>query len=286
MMITITGASGQLGREIAGALACLISPEAVRLGTRNPENIRDFADRGFQTVRIDFEDPDGMRRAFEDSSELLIICGDAANEVRVLQHRNAIDAAKAAGVGHVFYTSFVNPEPDSLFPFARVHADSEAYLSQSGLSYTFLRNNHYVENIGKALEAARATGVLSLPGAKGKVAYIPRSDIAMATAGALVNTEFRAASYELTGPEALDLMDIARIASDVWGKTIVAREMGVDEFRALLVSRELPKYLIDAQVGIRLASGAGEYSRVGPDAERLAGRPVRSLRDYLMRAAA
>lgn len=280
-MITITGASGQLGREVANALQQRISPSKVRLGTRNPGKISDVVARGFQAAEMDFDDPEGMVRAFDGSDVVFIICGDSSNEIRIPQHRRAIDAAKAAGVGRVVYTSFVNPCRESLFPFAKVHEDSENYLKQSGLNYTFLRNNHYAENLNKALELARSTGVLSLPGANEKVAYICRADIAAATAAVLVGEGHDKRSYELTGSEALNLSEVAAMAAEIWKSPIVAKDMDVATFRSLLVKRGLPEYLVEAQIGIWLAAGAGEYRQVTQDAMVLAGRPLRSFSDFL-----
>lgn len=97
----------------------------------------------------------------------------------------AIDAATAAGVGRVVYTSFTNPTRDSLFPYAAMYAETEARLEDPGLSCTILRNNQYAGNLDSALAAARATGTLALPGPEGKVAFITHTDVAAATAGAL-----------------------------------------------------------------------------------------------------
>lgn len=280
-MITITGASGQLGRELTKALEQRVAPSKVRLGTRNPEKIAAAAASGFQTAPVDFDDIESMKWAFDGSEVVFIICGDTSNDIRISQHRRAIDAAKAAGVGRVVYTSFVNPKKESLFPFAAVHEDSETYLKASGLNYTFLRNNHYAENLNKALEVAKSTGTLSLPGAHGKVAYICRADVAAATAGVLTAAGHDNKSYELTGSAALDLSEVAGMASSAWEKPIVARDMDPDAYRDVLAKRGLPAFAIDAQVGIRMAAGAGEYCEVTPDASALAGRQLVSFADHL-----
>ena len=280
-MITITGASGQLGQELTKALEQRVSPSSVRLGTRNLAKIATALASGFQTAVVDFDDVDGMKRGFDGSDVVFIICGDTPNEVRKLQHRRAIDAAKAANVGRVVYTSFVNPRKESLFPFAAVHEDSESYLKSSGMSYTLLRNNHYMENLSKALEVARATGILSLPGAYGKVAYICRADVAAATANVLTSAGHDKISYELTGSAALDLFEVAKVATYAWETPIAVRDMDPDGYREVLAKRGLPPFAIDAQVGIRMAAGAGEYSVVTPHATVLAGRPLISFADYL-----
>ena len=133
-MIAITGASGKLGRCVAQALGSMVSPAQVTLGTRNPTGIQDLAAQGFRTAVADFDSPSTLRAAFAGAEVVFIICGDAPNETRMTQHRNAIDAARNAGVRRVVYTSFVNPNASSRFPFALVHEDSEATIcGSSGL---------------------------------------------------------------------------------------------------------------------------------------------------------
>jgi NAD(P)H dehydrogenase (quinone) len=284
-MIVTTGAAGQLGRLIAQALAERVSPAQVALGTRDPSKVADLAAKGFKTAAADFDKPATLEAAFAGADVVLIVSGDAPVDARIRQHRTAIDAAKKAGVGRLVYTSFTNPTPQSLFSFARIHADTEAYLKRSGLAYTILRNNQYAENLGGPLAGAKATGMLSLPGAKGKVAHITRADIAAATAGALTQRGHDNKTYELTGPEALDLFDAATILAKAWGKPVTAADMDPAAFGKALASRGLPPFVVEALVGLRGAVAAGEYAAVSADASRLAGRAIEPLGAYLARAA-
>ncbi len=279
-MITITGASGKLGRAVAHELGKRTDMAGVTLGTRTPAKVEDLRKQGFNIAAADFERPDAMETMFRGSRAVLIICGHGDNETRIRQHRNAFAAARGAGVGRLLYTSFTNPIASSLFPFAQVHEASEAFAREMGLRCTFLRNNHYAENLDAALTHARRTGVLALPGARGKVAYIARADIAAATAGALTRDDGRTEA-EITGNEALDLFEVAELASQAWGMKVTAREMPEAEYARLLTERGLPDFVVEAQVGIRLAAGAGEYASVTRDAEQLAGRPIDDLLTYL-----
>lgn len=279
-MITITGASGKLGRAVAHELVGRTDTASVTLGTRTPVNVEDLGKQGFNIAVADFERPETLTTMFRGSQAALIICGHGDNETRIRQHKNALTAARDAGVGRLLYTSFTNPIASSLFPFAQVHEASEAFALEIGLRCTFLRNNHYAENLQAALAHARKTGVLALPGARGKVAYIARADIAAATAGALTRDNGRMEA-EITGNEAFDLFEVAELASQAWGMKVTAREMPEAEYARLLRERGLPSFVVEAQVGIRLAAGAGEYARVTRDAEQLAGRPIGDLSSYL-----
>lgn len=282
-MIVMTGASGQLGRAVAQALAERVSPAAVTLGARRPEKIGDLAAMGFATAPLNFDHLETIASAFRGTEAVLVISGDAPNDARIRQHRAAIDAAKAAGVGRLVYTSFTNPTAESLFPFAAIHADTEAYLKASGLPWTILRNNQYAENINGALAVARESGTLALPSPEGKVAHIARADLAAAIAAALTEAGHEGRIYELTGPQALNLFDIAAILTEAWGRKVTAANMTPETFATILASRGVPPFAVDAVLGLRLACAAGEYAAVSDDAARLAGRKVASMKEYVRR---
>jgi NAD(P)H dehydrogenase (quinone) len=266
-MIVVTGAAGQLGRLVTAELGKRMSPAGIRLATRDPSKL---AGGGFAVVRGDFDDAASLEAAFAGARTALLISGDAPNEVRIRQHRAAIDAAKRAGLGRLVYTSFINASPESRFPFAWIHADTEAYLKSSGLGWTILRNGAYAENLGNAIAQAKATGTLAIPGAKGKVAYISRADIAAATAAVLAGDGHAGKAYELTGPEALDLAGIAA----AFGRPVQVVDADPAAYGKILASVGLPPFLVEALIGLYAAAAAGEYAAVSPDAARLAGRTI------------
>jgi NAD(P)H dehydrogenase (quinone) len=282
-MIAITGASGQLGRLVADELARRGLAKRVTLGTRDPAKLAPTVHSDFRIVAANFDHPETLKQLFADSEVALVICGNAPNDVRIRQHRAAIAAAKQVGVRRLVYTSFVNPHETSLFPFAKVHAATEADMSASGLACTFLRSNQYFENLNAALASAQQTSVLTLPGAAGKVAYLAREDIAAATAAVLADPQQCADHYELTGSEAIDLFDIAVRASTSWGRHVSAEEMSIDDYRKILESRSLPAYAIEAQIGIRLAAAAGEQTGTTQDVARLIGRTPKTMEEFLRR---
>jgi len=280
-MIVVTGANGKLGRLVAAELAKRTAPANVVLGSRELAKLADLTAQGFATVRADFDDAASLEKAFTGADTVLIISGDTPNDVRIRQHRAAIDAAKKAKVGRVAYTSFTNATPASLFPFAAIHADTEAYLKASGLPYTILRNNQYAENLGNVLAQAKTSGTLALPGASGKVAYITRGDIAAAIVGALLGAGHVNKTYELTGPEAADLSQLAAAASKALGKEVKAVEAPPEQFAKIFASIGLPPFLIDALLGIYAAAAKGEMAAVSGDAAKLAGRPILPVSDFV-----
>lgn len=284
-MIVVTGANGKLGRLVAAELEKKVKSADVVLGSRDPHKLADLAGRGFRTVRADFDDAASLDTAFAGADTVLIISGDAPNDVRIRQHRTAIDAAKKAGVGRVVYTSFTNPSEKSLFPFAAIHADTEAYLKASGVPFTILRNNQYAENLTNGLAHAKQTGVLAQPGATGKVAFIARADVAAAIAGALTQDGHAGKTYEITGPEAADLFQIAAALSEGLGKPVQAVDADPKDFEKLFTSMGMPPFVMQALLGIFAAAAAGEMAAVSQDAAKLAGRPIEKVTDFVRRTA-
>lgn len=276
--IVISGAGGQLGQLVAQELKARGAVANVTLASRDPAKI---ADLGFKTVRADFDDAASLAAAYAGADVVLFLSGDAPNEIRTPQHYRAIDAAKAAGVKRIVYTSFTNASYDSLFDFATSHADTEAYLKKSGVAYTVLRNNQYIENLNSGIAHAKEAGTLYQPGATGKVAYLRRADVAAALAGAILGSGHENKIYEITGPKAYDLFEVAKILSDVTGKTITAVDALPADYGKMLSGFGLPDFLVTALLGIHAAGAAGEMEPVSKDAEVLAGRKIVSLEEHL-----
>jgi NAD(P)H dehydrogenase (quinone) len=284
-MYFVSGASGQIGQLVAQELSILANPKDVTLGSRHPDKLAAFAAKSFYTTRFDFDDAAGMEKVLKGHDTLLLISGDGPNEARTAQHAAAIAAAKAAGIKRIVYTSFINPTSKSQFTFAKSHEATETAIKATGLAHTFLRNNQYAENLSGSLDYAKQAGALALPGSKGKVAFITRADIAKAAAAALIEKATGNKIYELTGPKAYDLYEVASLLSTQWNKPVTAAELPQDAFAGMLGGMGLPPFLVEALQGIRGAAGAGEYAAVSNDFEKLTGKKPESFESYLKRAA-
>lgn len=284
-MYFISGASGQLGQLVTQELLGKVDPKLVTLGSRHTGKLAGFAAKGFKTASFDFDDATGMEKALKGHDTLLLISGDGPTEQRTTQQLAAIAAAKAAGVKRIVYTSFANPTAKSLFSFSKSHEATEAALKASGLASTSLRNNQYAENISGAVDYARQAGTLALPGAAGKVAFITRADIAKAAAAALIEKAPGNRIYEITGPKAYDLHEIAALLAAKWNKPVAAAELPQEAFAGMLSGMGLPPFLVEALQGIRAAVGAGEFEKVSTDFEKLTGAKAESFESYLKRAA-
>lgn len=283
-MINVTGATGELGGLIVDALLESTAPGDLSVTVRSPEKAADLGERGVTVQTGDYDDLDALTKAFQGTDTLMFISGDAPVEARVGQHRRVVDAAVAAGVGRVIYTSFLDARPESPFTFSAVHADTEAYLRASGLEWTMLRPSAYAElTIGDAQRAAE-TGVLVSATGDAAVSFIGRADIARAAATALVGTGHAGATYKLTGPEALSRHDLAALVGQLSGREIVVQQIGLDEVATSLTSAGLPDFMVEALTGLQGAIAQGALAEVTDHAERLTCAPVRPLATHLSSA--
>lgn len=286
MTIIVTGATGQLGRLVVDALARRVPPSSLAVSVRNPEKAAGLAARGIDVRQGDFDAPDTLTRAFAGAEALLIVSGDAPVETRIRQHRAAIDAARTAGVGRVVYTSFVDPRPESPFPFAAIHADTEDYLRDSGVPYTILRNGVYADNLMGFVRRAIETGTLAAPAGDGRVAFVSRDDLAEATATVLVEGGHAGRTYDLTGAAAVDYREVAEAVARRAGKPVAYQPITTEAFGARLAEAGLPPFMVTALSGLFQAVAAGAYSAVTADTAALAGREPEGIDAFLARALA
>lgn len=280
-MIAITAATGRLGQAVINEFRRRGLQAGVRLTARSPEKLESLRQEGFEPARADYDDPASMEAAFTGVDTLLLISGAGPNDVRIANHRAAVDAAKKAGVRRIVYTSFVNPTPASKFVWVLPHVDTEAYLKASGLTYVLLRDNQYAANIDNFVSKAAETGVFAIPGASGKVAYVTHEDVAAAIVEVLTGTAEDNATYELTGPQALDAAAIAAELTDILGRPVTAAEAASEDVAAAFRAAGFPEFVVEGLISMYAASGAGEYAAVTKDVAKLTGHPATPLREHL-----
>ena len=283
MTILVTGATGQLGRLVLDALARRTHPASLAASVRDPGKAAAIAADGIEVRQGDFDHPDTLARTFAGVDTLLIVSGDAPIDVRIRQHRNAVDAALAAGVGRVVYTSFVDPRPESHFPFATIHADTEGYLKASGLPYTILRNGVYADNLAGFIGRAIGSGTLAAPAGDGRVAFVSRADLAEATATVLLDDGHAGRTVELSGPAAVDFGAVADAVARRIGKSIVYQPITDAAFTGGLAQAGLPPFMVSALSGLFRAVADDAYAVTSTETGELAGRTIEDLDAFLAR---
>lgn len=222
--IIVSGASGQLGGQVVEELLARgVAPQRLILVSRTPEELQYYADMGATTRYGDFNEPESLPAAYAGGTRMLLISINTLGD-RPRLHGNAVDAAVAAGVKHIVYTSIVDAE-NNPSPIAADHRATEEKIRASGLTWTMLRNQLYMDGIVDRASAMAASGRAEARPGDQRTAYVARADCAAAAAAVLASGGHENRAYDITGPEAIGTPELARIASEVTGKTIEVVEV-------------------------------------------------------------
>lgn len=273
MTTLITGATGHIGRQVAELLAKDGIP--LRLMARDPQ--RALRLPGAEVVHGDYADAGTLAAAFTGCNVAFIVSGYAAPGKRAKLHRNAIWAARDAGVEHIVYLSFQGASPTSKFPMSRDHYETEQYLRESGVSFTALRDNLYIDLIG---EMFNHEGVLRGPAADGAAAFVAREDVARVAAAILRDPSGASGTYDVTGPEALTLIEVAGRLSGLTGRSLRYEPETVEEGRAWRETLDAPAWEVDTWLGSYEAIAAGELAHVSDTVAHFTHTAPRRLDEY------
>jgi NAD(P)H dehydrogenase (quinone) len=284
MTTVITGATGQLGRLVVEALLNRNVPaEQIVAAGRNLAKIADFAERGVQVRAIDYNDAASLHQAFKGAEKVLLVSGSEPGQ-RIEQHRNAIDAAKEAGVGLVAYTSIANADTTGM-QLAAEHQATEQALRDSGVPFTLLRNSWYLENYTDQLAMQLQYGAVLGSAGEGRVSAATRADYAQAAAEVLLRDDQAGKVYELGGDEPFTLSDLAGEVSAATGTPVKYQDLPVEQYTQALVDAGLPEayaaILADSDLGI----ARGELLVTSGDLSSLIGRPATPMREAVQAAA-
>ena len=281
-MIAITGASGHLGQATARHVATA-SGDGLVLATRAPESVRGLVP-GAEARFADFDQPESLPTAFAGVSALLLISTDTVDN-RSRQHAAAIDAARAAGVDRIVYTSMLSPGPGNPALISDSHWATEEYLRSSGVAFTILRCGLYADfQVFEAAEAL-ASGRFVHNRGSGGCSYVCREDIARAAAAVLVGGMHEGSTYELTGPESLSASQLTELYSAVGGRPVEEVPVDDDELLSLLnggasVDGHV-QYGAALTVSLGQAIRGGHFGGVTTTVQELTGLPPRSVESLL-----
>ncbi|MQA83052.1 MAG: NAD(P)H-binding protein [Streptosporangiales bacterium] len=278
-MIVVGGASGRLGRRTVSFLLERVDAARVVALSRTPEKI---ADLGVATRPADFNDPNGLVRAFDWAERLLLISTDVPGPGRIQQHTNAVRAAAEAGVGHVLYTSMVRAgEPDNPAVIAVDHRETERALAESGLTHTLLRESLYCEMTLFTAPGAVASGVLASNRGDGATGYVAREDVAAVAAALLADGGHEGELLDVTGPAAATDSEIAAILTEVTGRPVRYQPLTDDEAIAGMVERGMPEPVARSSASFGKAAREGWLDVVSDVVERIGGREPTSVAGFL-----
>src|SRR5215471_6296384 len=270
--IGITGATGQLGGRVATRLATLGLPQ--RLLVRNPARAPQLP--GAEVMQTTYEDEPAMKAALNGIKVLFLVSG--YGQERLEQHYSAIDAACAAGVERIVYTSFLSAAPQATFTHAREHYFTEQRIRESGCSYTFLRPSFYLD---RAPRWFSSEGIVKGPAGNGTIAWVSRDDLAEVAVAVLTTRGHDGASYEITGSKALTLTQASEEFSRATGIPASYQAETIEEAKASRAKFNPTDWELEAWVSTYVAIATGEMSVVSHSIEALTGHAPQTLTDYL-----
>ncbi len=284
-MLLVTGANGNLGGSVIANLRKLVGPGEFAVATRNPASpfAQELASSGIAVRRADFDAPETLADAFKGIDKALIISTFSDNSVRLRQNLNALEAAKAAGVGHLVYTSFINASAGSHAEHSQlVHYPTEQAITASGLAYTFLRHALYAEILVNDLDHTLATGVLARCGGDAACAYIARDDLGASAATVLASDGHENRIYTETMSETKTGVQIAQAMSDAFGQPIRYQPVAADAWPAYMSQNwNVPEEGAKSALGTMRAVESGEFDIATSDYEAITGRKARTLEQFL-----
>ncbi|CAN5222247.1 MAG: SDR family oxidoreductase [Nocardioides sp.] len=270
MSFVVFGATGHLGRlTVEHLLARGVAPADIVATGRATAKLSDLADRGVRVVAVDRDDAGAVASVLNEGDRVLLISGIEPN--RVEQHRTVIDAAVAAGVGQLVYTSGPHADTSSLMLLAD-HAATETLLAQAPIPTIVLRNGWYVENYTDQIETYRAHGMVGAAG-DGKVSVALRSELAEAAAVVLTTDGHEGRTYELGGG-AVTVPEIATLISAATGEEIGYTNVDVETLQGILAGAGVPAPMDAVFADVDRGISEGELLVPTTDLEALLGRPV------------
>jgi len=272
MRIAITGATGQLGRLVTSQLQALQTSHELVALVRSPTKA---ASLGVTTREADYSRPETLAAAMAGVDTLLLISSSEVGQ-RTVQHRNAIDAAKAAGVKHLVYTSLLHADRSPL-SLAAEHLDTEAAIKASGIPHTLLRNGWYTENKTGSIPGALASGAWIGSAGLGRISSAARADYAAAAVTVLTTPGHEGKTYELAGDTAYTLAELAAELSRQTGRGIPYNDLSEAEYAAMLASFGLPDYLAQAIASWDVGASRGALFDDSRQLSKLIGRPTTPL---------
>lgn len=292
--IIVTGASGNFGRAASEQLLEICAPEDVICLSRSPEKLADLAEKGASVRAADFDDPDSLSKAMEGGDKMLLISTLRVG-TRVQQHRNAIEAARANGVGHIAYTSIIaGGDPNHPSIEQHDHYNTEQLIEKSGAAFTHLRDSLYSEAVATAMAIpALLAGSKPDNAGLGKVSIVSRDDCVAAAVGVLTQDGHANKAYDITGPELLTIPDAIAMISEISGKPIdlqhVDDEGMYEYFDSLGVPRKASDIVPDGpipwasegMVTFGQSIRDGYFDILSDDVERITGRKPRTLRSVM-----
>ncbi len=280
MTTAVTGATGQLGALVVdGLIQRGVSAHDIVAVVRDRAKAQSLTDRGVQVRVADYGDIAALKTAFGGVEKLLLVSGSEVGQ-RVVQHANVIEAAEAAGVSFIAYTSILKADTSGV-SLAAEHVETEKRLAASPIPSALLRNGWYWENYQGSLQQTADNGVLLGAAGDGKLAAAARADYAAAAVSVLLADDQGGKTYELGGDERLTYTDLAAVIAQVTGKPVEYKDVPESEYREILLGGGLPDFVATMLASADAGIARGDLDTESGDLRTLIGRSSTPVAEVL-----
>ena len=274
----VAGATGRLGQLVLGELLELVDAGDVVAIGRDPSKLADFAAKGVDVRAADYDAPETLDAALAGVDRLLLISGSALGQ-RPRQHAAVIDAAKAAGVGYIAYTSILDA-PTTPIKLGGEHRATEDSLAASGIAHDLLRNGWYNENFFMALPLQIEAGVITGAQGEGRISSVSRADLAAGAAHVLVHGK-GGDIYDLAGDDSWTMADFAAEVSRQSGREVRFESMGEPEYAASLIELGMPQHYAEVVSNSAYSTSLCALENNSRTLSKLTGRPTTPMADTI-----
>lgn len=279
MKLLVTGATGKFGTKVVETLLKTVPANQLAVSVRNPEKAEQLRTRGIEVRQGDFDHPETLDTAFAGIDRLLIISADGDNETRIRQHANAVAAAERAGINFIAYTSVANAQ-ESKNLFAPTHKATEQAILKTGISYSFLRNNWYLENEIPSIQGVLAGAPWVTSAGNGKVGWAIQQDYAEAAATVLSGKGHENTIYELSG-KSITQEEFVSVLGSVLDKEVSVQHVDDATYASIMKNAEIPDFVISILVDIQKSIRESTLDFESNDFEKVLGRPAKPLKEAL-----
>jgi len=276
-MILVFGATGTIGSQVLRLLVA--RGEKVRAVVHSPAGARRIRQADVEVVQGDLDKPETLDRVFEGVEKVFLV--SPAHPRQVEREGNAVEAARRAGVRHIVKLSALGARIDSQFLIGRIHGEIERKIEESGIPYTHLRPHFYMQNLLSFAEPIKYSSAIYAPVRDGKIGMVHVRDIAAVAATVLTEPGHRNKIYEITGPEAVSLSDVAGKLSRITGEEISFVNVPMPAARQNLVNSGVPDWMADATLEFYELWAAGKASKVTDTVAQVTGRWPITLDKFL-----
>jgi uncharacterized protein YbjT (DUF2867 family) len=272
--VLVTGVTGTIGRDVAKLLSKNAVP--VRACVRDQTKARKQFGTDIALATVDFEDAASFPGALKGAEKVFLLPPLMPNQVEVA---NAfVDAARRTGVRHIVKLSAIGADASPPYTFGKWHAAADRHIRESGLAFTFLRPNSFMQNFMNYFPPH--DGTIYLPWGNGKASFVDTRDIAAIAAEALTSSEHEGKTYTLTGPAALGIAEVASILSEVAGREINYIDVPESAARDGMLQARLPRWQVDALIELHAANKQNRWSTVTSDIEKVTAKPATSFAQF------